>query len=99
MSDDGTTNVVHTASLTLFYLVKNHCFVDGNKRVAWLAAVDLFARVGMDVVASDDDCVLMVWDVASNKIDRDGVVAWFAADGRLRQMTPDDKPTNSGISD
>ncbi len=38
------------AGAYLFHLAKNHCFVDGNKRVAALAAVVFLGVNGVDFV-------------------------------------------------
>ena len=50
------------AGFVLFYLVRNHCFTDGNKRVAWLSALWILARRGLTVVATTDESDAMLLD-------------------------------------
>jgi death-on-curing protein len=55
------------AAAYLFHLVKNHPFVDGNKRVG-LACSLVFLRLnGIRVRASDDDLVDIVMGVAEGR--------------------------------
>lgn len=39
------------AGYLLFYLAKNSCFVDGNKRVAWTSAMDILYHFGLTLAA------------------------------------------------
>lgn len=61
------------AAAYLFYLCRNHPFVDGNKRVAlgsclaFLAANDLWTVENLPV----DDWEELVLDVAASRLDRD----------------------------
>jgi death on curing protein len=67
------------AAYALFYMVQRHCFVDGNKRVAWLTAVDTLASMGLGVQASEDEAFALMTDVIEHRIESaDGVVLWFA---------------------
>ena len=55
------------AAAYLFHIVKNHPFVDGNKRVG-LASSLVFLRLnGVRIRASDDDLVDLVMGVAEGK--------------------------------
>lgn len=66
---------VERAAAYLFYLCRNHPFVDGNKRTALAAALvflqanELLADPGAPV-RRIDDWESMVLDVASSKLDR-----------------------------
>jgi death-on-curing protein len=67
----------------LFYLVSNHCFVDGNKRIGWLAAMRVLLSFGLTVSATDDEAEAFCMRIAdSQKADaiRDGqdVVIWLS---------------------
>jgi len=64
-------DLIDIAAAYLFYLGRNHPFLDGNKRTAMAAAV-VFLRVnGFDPAADSDDWERLVLDVASGKIDRE----------------------------
>jgi death-on-curing protein len=67
------------AGYLLYYLARNHCFVDGNKRAAWMATVEVLLSLGLSVDADDDDAEGMVVAVATGEIGSGGeVVQWFA---------------------
>ncbi len=51
------------AAAYLFYLVMNHPFVDGNKRVAAATADVFLALNGLYLTATEDDYVTIVLDV------------------------------------
>lgn len=58
-------------------IAKNHPFVDGNKRTAFVA-VELFLTLnGWKLNASDPDAVLATLAVAAGKIDETGFAEWI----------------------
>ena len=58
-------------------IAKNHPFVDGNKRSAFVA-VELFLTLnGWSLRASDADAVLVMLAVAAGKIDETGFAEWI----------------------
>ncbi len=60
-------------------LARNHAFVDGNKRVAFVA-VELFLMLnGHDLVADDASCVMTMLAVASGDMDEQAFAAWLRA--------------------
>lgn len=66
------------AGYALFYLTKNHCFLDGNKRVGWLVAVAVLLEIGLTLQVTDDDAEQMVQNVATGAIASGAeVVLWF----------------------
>lgn len=73
-------DLVEVASAYLFYLCRNHPFVDGNKRVA-LGACLLFLRLnGLHPAPDGDAWENLVFDVAASRLDRDATTA------RLRSL-------------
>lgn len=51
----------------LHSLVRNHALIDGNKRLAWLAAVVLLDINGRQVNLSDDEAfALVIWAAAGD---------------------------------
>lgn len=66
------------AAAYLFHLCKNHAFIDGNKRIAWVSAV-FFMRVnGWSVLAGEAEAVDVVLRVATDQMDKPAVAAWLA---------------------
>ncbi len=58
-------------------LAQNHPFVDGNKRTAFIA-MELFLWLnGMELIASDAECVLVMLSVASSEWDEATLVSWL----------------------
>lgn len=65
------------AAYALFYLARNHCFTDGNKRVAWMTAVDILLACRLGVQAEDAAVVAMVLSVADGTMGQKEVHNWF----------------------
>jgi death on curing protein len=58
-------------------LAKNHPFVDGNKRAAFLAVGLFLALNGQRLVATQAEATLVIFDVAASAIDEQGFAAWI----------------------
>lgn len=58
-------------------IAKNHPFVDGNKRTAFVAVELFLALNGWKLSASDADAVLAMLAVAAGKIDETGFAEWI----------------------
>ncbi|MGH7906201.1 MAG: Fic family protein [Candidatus Binataceae bacterium] len=67
------------AGCLLYYLVQNHCFVDGNKRVGWATCMEVLRSLGLTVRATDDEVEAFVLSIigtdVQNAID---VADWVA---------------------
>jgi len=75
--DDLYPTVVEEAAALAFSLIKNHPFVDGNKRVGH-AAMELFLLInGFEIRASTDEQEHLILHVASGEADRDELVDWL----------------------
>ena len=71
------------AGYVLFYLASNHCFSDGNKRIAWSSAMRVLLDSGLTVEVSDEeaeDFCLRIADSTRPDSITDGVevVEWLA---------------------
>jgi death-on-curing protein len=61
---------IHEKAGALFHsLVRNHPFVDGNKRTAVVAIFTFYALNGFHLVAEDGDMVALALDTAEGLID------------------------------
>ena len=58
-------------------IAKNHPFVDGNKRTAFVAVELFLTSNGWKLSASDADAVLAMLAVAAGKIDETGFAEWI----------------------
>jgi death-on-curing protein len=58
-------------------MIKNHPFVDGNKRVAY-ACLELFLELeGYQIKQTEDEKYSFVIQAASSQIEYDGILAWL----------------------
>ena len=60
-------------------MVRNHPFVDGNKRVAFLLAYVFLRRNGIRLVAAEDSATRHVMALAAGDIDATAFAAWLRA--------------------
>ena len=58
-------------------LIKNHPFVDGNKRIGTHAMLVFLDINGVSLEYEDDDIINTILGVASGKIDEDQLVTWL----------------------
>lgn len=68
MGQDAYPSVHGKAAALLHSLTKNHCLVDGNKRLAWLATTVFCYINGFMVEAPDDDAYDFVIAIADGSI-------------------------------
>jgi death on curing protein len=71
--------LVERAAALGFFLIQNHPFVDGNKRVGHAAMETLLIINGAELVAPVDEQEAIVLSVASGRISRDQFTEWVAA--------------------
>ena len=61
----------------LFYLCKNHPFVDGNKRTALGAGLVFLRLNGVQLVPDSDEWAKLTFAVADSSLDREETTRWF----------------------
>lgn len=76
---DPSSDLSSLAAAYAFGLARNHPFVDGNKRTAFVAAEVFLDLNGMTVTASDEDCVLTMIRLAAGEMDEAEYAAWLRA--------------------
>jgi len=77
--DDLYPTVVEKAAALGFSLIKNHPFVDGNKRTAHAAMETFLVLNGYEVSASVTDQEQIILHVAASQVDRTEFTAWLQA--------------------
>jgi death-on-curing protein len=65
------------AAALLESLCRNHPFVDGNKRVAYVAAGLFLRRNGWAVKAPEDEAVEFMMGVAAGELRKEEIRIWF----------------------
>jgi death on curing protein len=68
------------ASVTAAYgfgLARNHAFVDGNKRIAFLAMVTFLGLNNIDFVVPESEAVVMMQAIAAGEVEEEGLARWI----------------------
>ena len=55
----------------------NHPFIDGNKRVAFVALGQFLADNGLELLATDDDAIRTMLSLAAGELDLPAMVIWL----------------------
>ncbi|MGE5170628.1 MAG: type II toxin-antitoxin system death-on-curing family toxin [Rudaea sp.] len=80
----GTPDVADLAAAYGLVIARNHPFVDGNKRTAFVA-VELFLALNVYRLTADDTaCALTMLAVAAGDIDEPTFAAWIREHARKR---------------
>lgn len=73
----GTPDAADLAAAYAFGLARNHGFVDGNKRTAWVLARLFLADNGYRLRFDPIDAVKTVEALAAGSLDESRLAAWF----------------------
>jgi death-on-curing protein len=77
--EDLYPDAVAKAAALLESVVKNHPFVDGNKRAGYTLGRLILISYDLDLHATDDEEYDMVIRVATGSMDVDAIEAWLRA--------------------
>jgi len=58
-------------------IIRNHPFVDGNKRTGFLAGAAFLELNGLDLVASEPEATRIILGVAAGQVDNAQLADWF----------------------
>jgi death on curing protein len=75
----GTPDAAALAASLAYGLARNHPFVDGNKRTAFVAGAVFLELNGFRVTMSEADVVLTILALAAGELAEDALAAWFRA--------------------
>jgi death-on-curing protein len=75
----GDPDAADLAAAYAFGVARNHPFVDGNKRVAWLIAVTFLDVNGIDFDADMVEALHAMLALAEGRIDEKEFAAWLRA--------------------
>lgn len=73
----GCDDLMELAAAYLFGLVRNHAFVDGNKRIAIVAAGIFLEENGWAIETSDARLFSFVMSVAAGEVDEEGATRFL----------------------
>jgi death-on-curing protein len=80
----GKPDAAALAAAHMYGFARNHPFVDGNKRTAFVLAELFLALNGFELTASDSACVETTLDVASGAISEADLSAWMRKNSTRR---------------
>jgi death-on-curing protein len=73
----GDPDAADLASAYAFGVARNHAFVDGNKRTAWVLARLFLELNGIELRFDPVDAVVMMLSLAAGELSEDQVAEWF----------------------
>jgi len=82
--DDLYPDIESKAGILFFLLVKNHPFMDGNKRTGVLALLEFLERNGYTLDTNNDELYQFTIDVVTSVVDKEQVTEWIR--GRLKEI-------------
>lgn len=80
----GEPTAAELAASYCFGIARNHPFLDGNKRTAFVVMELFLALNGMALEADDGNCLAIMLDVAAGDLDEATLAAWIEAHSRPR---------------
>jgi death on curing protein len=78
----GRTNTVELAAAYTTGIVRNHPFVDGNKRTGFVVGILFLELNGYRFIATEESATQAMLDLAAGALDEDGFKAWLRANVR-----------------
>jgi death-on-curing protein len=73
----GSDDLAELAAAYGFGLARNHAFVDGNKRISFLAIVTFLGLNDIDFLVPETDAVVMMIGVAAGEVSEESLARWI----------------------
>ena len=73
----GEADPCTLAAAYAYGLARNHPFVDGNKRMAWVLARLFLDLNGVSISFASEDAVRVVLQLAAGELDETALASWF----------------------
>ena len=73
----GSPSLFDLAANYAYGIVKNHPFLDGNKRVGFMAAYTFLGINGFRLEAPEEEAVIQTLALAAGELDADGFSEWL----------------------
>ncbi len=83
----GKPGIADLAAAYAFGLVRNHPFLDGNKRIGFATAVLFLELNGSGFTAEEADAVVQTLALAAGALDEAGYAAWLKENSRRRRKS------------
>ncbi len=82
----NSTDIVELAALYTSGIVRNHPFVDGNKRTGFVTGILFLELNGFDFKASEEDATQAVMGLAAGTLDEAGYAVWLRENSRRKRV-------------
>jgi len=77
-----SSGIVEMAAIYTAGIVRSRPFVDGNKRIGFVAGILVLELNGLDFTASEEDATQAVMSLAAGSLDETSYVAWLKANSK-----------------
>ena len=84
-ADYGDPSVFDLATAYAYGIIRDHPFVDGNKRTGFLVAYVFLNINGWDLRSSEVEAVTTVMDLAAGEMDEPGFSNWLKSKSVIRR--------------
>jgi death-on-curing protein len=81
----GSPDVIELAALYTAGIVRNHPFVDGNKRTGFAVGIAFLELNGFNFQATEEDATASVFALAAGEIDEAGYTTWLRSNSKPRR--------------
>jgi death on curing protein len=75
----GEADVAELGALYALAIARNHPFVDGNKRTAFVALETFLVLNGLELTANDAEATVMMLDMAAGTVSDTTFIEWVRA--------------------
>jgi death-on-curing protein len=79
------TDIYEMAAAYLFHVVRNHPFIDGNKRTGAVASIVFLMLNGLDFHADENDFEETVLNTAEGKLDKATIARFFESNTQIKE--------------
>ena len=73
----GNPDIADVAASYTIGIARNHAFLDGNKRTAWVVAETFLLKNGYELIARDEDGVTAMLAVADGSMPEQEFAIWL----------------------
>ncbi|HUF04982.1 MAG TPA: type II toxin-antitoxin system death-on-curing family toxin [Aridibacter sp.] len=78
----GDADLFELAAAYAFGIIRNHPFIDGNKRVGFLCAYVFLSLNGIDLDPPEEEAVIVIEGVADGSVDEGALAGWLRENAR-----------------
>lgn len=79
------TDIFEMAAAYLFHIIRNHPFIDGNKRTGAVASIVFLMLNGIDFHGEEDDFEEIVLRTAEGKIDKSTIARFYERNAQIEE--------------